>query len=797
MVELAKTRQQIEQHETSRILDQISYSVLAVVGVTVIVAPSLNFTAKALLCLVPTFVLTRGAFLLGKRSRVVRERKRESIRRGGAGTVEGSPPERSAIRQQLQRDRQAGRTTISKYLVGFELESGEPLWVDEKAICTHAAIFAKTGVGKTLWMLSILLQQMARGGPAGATFIDAKRDAKTLSQIIFMAITTGRIEDLIIVDPFDPVHCYNFLLTDQRPDVKSRKVLRAGLPPIADSSTAKHYDRLASDAIYRIVRALEATGVGYTLQDVSATLNSFSYAYSRITKLLKRRGEVDALTELSHLLNSYTDQQGDFHIQKVGDNLRGIASELHSISGSELGRSINTSHTELNLTEAMLSGKIVYYMLPRLEEAESASRMMKIFREELEISVGEITSSSTYNLEHPHLVMVDEAGSTFGPSWAGLFEMVRSGNFSIIFGAQSIGSLTDKMQGLSKEFMERVMANVNLKICMRVGDDETASALSKWMGTVERVKRSVSRSRTLFNPAEKARSLSNTSVTEEEVEAVSADSLKHELSTEKGLAWFDLGNGRVTKGRTLWLDAEIPQSWPARKHLITPIKSFCKMLRLSNWIDRQVLEKTGNEVKAKEDPYPMPPLPSWSSLPPLPPIPQKTKVVAETGSSVSEKKPEEEEVVVAPAPAVAVAVPKPVEEPPKVGKLLCNVAIIKPSPPPPPAEEQPSSPQQLEPQPELLLSQKQKRQRQVSTQVQVLTPNQIKLHQQKGQTAPNKKANKDAPKRGKKKKKKKWDDVFRTNPEIEARILKAGHTNITKVTFDEESYKRQLERSDD
>ena len=516
MVELAKTRQQIQTVETTRLLDYLSYSSLAVLGLA-LVAPSLNST---LLCLAPLLVLSRGAFVMGKRSRVAQDRKRESARRGGT-TVEGSPPCRSAIANQLKRDREAGKKVISKYLVGFELESGAPLWVSEKAICTHAAIFAKTGVGKTLWMLSLLTQQMARGGAAGATFIDAKRDAKTLSQIIYAAIAAGRIEDLIIVDPFDPVHCYNFLLTSQRSDVKSRKVLRAGLPPIADSSSAKHYDRLASDAVYRIVRALEATGVGYTLQDVSATLNSFSYAYSRITKLLKQRGEVDALTELSHLLNSYTDHQGDFHIQKVGDNLRGIASELHSISGSELGRSINTSHTELNLTEAMLRGKIVYYMLPRLEEAEAASRMMKVFREDLEISIGEITSNSAHTLEHPHLVMVDEAGSTFGPSWASLFELARSGNFAIIFGAQSIGSLTDRMQGLSKEFMERVMANVNLKICMRVGDDETASALSKWMGTTETIKRSVSRSRTMLNPAERARSLSNMSVTEEEQDAVS------------------------------------------------------------------------------------------------------------------------------------------------------------------------------------------------------------------------------------------------------------------------------------
>ena len=79
------------------------------------------------------------------------------------------------------------------------------------------------------------------------------------------------------------------------------------------------------------------------------------------------------------------------------------------------------------------------------------------------------------------------------------------------------------------------------------------------------------------------------------------------------------------------------------------------MLRLSNWIDRQVLEKTGNQVQQKE--LPLPPLPALSSLPPLPPLPpqkkQPVKVVAETGSQVvTTPSP------VAPPPLLAVAVLK-------------------------------------------------------------------------------------------------------------------------------------------
>ncbi len=612
MVAVAKSRQETEKKENSAILDSLSLSILAV-SIILILAPSLPWPLLALIAILPLIALAKAGLLIGQRSRIRRERAKESALRNG-GIVLGQPPMRQAIQEQIKRDKQDGNLTISKYLIGFELDTGAPIWIGEDDLCTHAAVFAKTGVGKTLWILSLLAQQMARGRASGATFIDAKRDSDTLAQIILMALTTGRIEDLIIIDPFDPIHSYNFVLTNQKADVKSRKVLRAGLPPIGEASPAKHYDRLASDAVARIVRGLEATGLGYTLQDISATLNSFSLAYTRITGLLKQRGELDALTELSHLFNSYTDHAGEFHIQKVGDNLRGIASELQSISGSELGRSINTAHTDLNLTDAMLRGKIVYYMLPRLEEAEAAARMVKIFREDLEISIGQIISTPSYRLEDPHLVMVDEAGSTLAPSWASLFELARKGRFAFIIGAQSIGSLTDKAQGLSKEFMERVLANINLKIVMRVGDDQTADTLSKWMGMTERVKKSVGRTRTLLNPAERMKSFANVSVTEEEAEAVSADDLKHGLSAEKGLAYFDIGDGTIRQGRTLWVNASPPASWNSRGEVIRKNNVYADTLDLAGWINRQVLEKTGNDVPRK--PTPAPPIP-----PPLPPTP--------------------------------------------------------------------------------------------------------------------------------------------------------------------------------
>jgi len=531
---------------------------------------------------------------------IEKEREIEVAGRNGSPVL-GSPPDRTAFQQGLADAKARGKKMLDKYLIGFELDSGNPIWVTDDEICTHAAVFAKTGVGKTLWLESLMFQQMARGRASGFTFIDAKRDPGTLADIIMMALLTGRIEDLIVVDPFDPVYAYNFAFTTQRPDVKARKILRCGLPPTSDQSTTKHYDRLAADAVYRVVRAMESFGLAWSVRDVAVALSAFQIAYPRLRTLLHQTGSKAAMIELGHLASSYRSQKGQLDGARLTDNLRGIASELHSISNSEAGEMFCLPRADLSLTDAILRGKFIYYMLPRLEEAESAARMVKVFREDLEVSIGEITSSRTHKLEDPHLVVIDEGASTFGPTWANLFELARKGRFALLFGAQSVGGLMDQSMGLSEEFYERVMANVNLKVIMRLGDNRTAMDMSEWLGMIKTSKKSVS---TALSTSVAARELTKNievnrrsndgfrdgiTIAEDEEELVSPDELKHEMGSEKGLAFFEKGDGIIRKGRALWFDADLPSTWEGREFLSRYETVEADEVGLAEWVDEHIL----------------------------------------------------------------------------------------------------------------------------------------------------------------------------------------------------------------
>lgn len=540
------------------------------------------------------------------------EREKESKRRNGKPVL-GMPPQRNAFEVAMVDLRRRGKIMIDKYLVGFELDNGDPIWVTDDEICSHGCVFAKTGVGKTLWLEGLMFQQMARGRASGFTFIDAKRDPGTLADIIMMALITGRIEDLIVVDPFDPVCAYNFVFTTQRADVKARKVLRCGLPPAADSSPTKHYDRLAADAVYRIVRCMESLGLAWSVRDVAIALSAFNFAYPRLRELLHEQGAKQAMVELGHLAATYKTVKGQLDFARLNENLRGIAAELSSISNSEAGEMFCTPRAELSLTDAILRGKFVYYMLPRLEEAESAARMVKVFREDLEVSIGEVTSSRTARLEDPHLVIIDEGASTFGPTWANLFELARKGRFALLFGAQSIGGLMDEQMGLSEQFYERVIANVNLKVIMRIGDNRTAEDMCEWIGKISTTKKSLAtgvstslNARQLTRHLELNKRLADGSrdavtVAEDETDLVSAEELKHEMSAEKGLAWFDKGDGRLRKGRALWFESELPATWEGREFLTHYETVEADEIGLAEWVDEHILSIERTEAERGSD----------------------------------------------------------------------------------------------------------------------------------------------------------------------------------------------------
>ncbi|MCB0337581.1 MAG: hypothetical protein KDD62_14800, partial [Bdellovibrionales bacterium] len=113
------------------------------------------------LAFLPALVLASTTAFVGKDYWIEKEREEESQKRGGKQIL-GMPPERACFVEAIEAARKKGKKMIDKYLVGFNLETGEPIWIDEEDLCSHACVVAKTGVGKTLFLESLIFQQMLR-----------------------------------------------------------------------------------------------------------------------------------------------------------------------------------------------------------------------------------------------------------------------------------------------------------------------------------------------------------------------------------------------------------------------------------------------------------------------------------------------------------------------------------------------------------------------------------------------------------------------------------------------------------
>jgi hypothetical protein len=165
--------------------------------------------------------------------------------------------------------------------------------------------------------------------------------------------------------------------------------------------------------------------------------------------------------------------------------------------------------------------------------------------------------------------------------------------------------------GLSEAFYERVMANVNLKVMMRIGDNRTAMDMTEWFGKIVSTKKSVGAgvttglSSTVFKGAldvtarRQGGESQTVSYSEDEEDLVSAEELKHEMSAEKGLAWFDLGNGKIVKGRAFWFNSVLPETWEGREFLVHPERFENDEIGLADWVDEQILSQEQQETSGK------------------------------------------------------------------------------------------------------------------------------------------------------------------------------------------------------
>lgn len=375
--------------------------------------------------------------------------------------------------------------------LGYVADTGEPLKIPIGEWMRHAMIVGQSGVGKTVLGEWVMFQQIAAGG--GLMWIDGKLDPGNLEKLRQMLAWCGREDDLLVVNPGDPSmsNTYNPLFDGDPDEIAARCI---SLIPTAESNAGADYFRQsATIAVNTLVAAIQATGNAFNFADLRVLLTS-SKALAWLENELVVMGKDKEAAALSLFLDQFKQFDRSTGQSKVSvDNLRkmfgGLGSRLAQFGSGQFGQVMNSYDPDVRIKEAVMQGKIIYFMLPTMGKSEAATALAKLAVADFRSAIAYIQSlPEDQRPKRPYLGFYDEAGSYVTEAWSRMFEQSRSARLVMMPAFQTRANL--EVPG--EELRAMVAGNTLTKIFFKPGEPDTALWMADMIGKELQTQYSVS-----------------------------------------------------------------------------------------------------------------------------------------------------------------------------------------------------------------------------------------------------------------------------------------------------------------
>lgn len=396
---------------------------------------------------------------------------------------------------------QINRSQWNGFLIGYSTDTGQPIYLDDENAMRHILVVGMTGVGKTVLGLSLMYQQIMRGG--GVLFIDGKIDSKEISNVWYFAHMAGRGNDLRIINPGNPrlSHRYNPIMEGDADEVASRVL--SIIPSTENNPGADHYRQEANTGLSIIVGALQRAGLAYTMIDVSILLMSAA-AMQELERMLahSREGrDSDELKNYRLFLDKFRAPDPRtgvmvMNISKLKDTFGGIGGRLFQFGTGNFGQVMNTYNPDVRIYDAIRQRLIVYVALPTMGKTEVARNFGKLLIGDYRTAISWIQAlPESERPNPPHLTWMDETGSFATQALSVPFEQGRSARQILAASMQTEANLA----AVSDEFSEMVRGNTWTRIYFKIGNQETAEAAAEAIGQEVGILRSLSDSESSSN----------------------------------------------------------------------------------------------------------------------------------------------------------------------------------------------------------------------------------------------------------------------------------------------------------
>lgn len=384
------------------------------------------------------------------------------------------------------------RPTKDGMLLGYIVDTGEPLIVPMTEWMRHAMIVGQSGVGKTVLGEWLMFQQVARGG--GLLWIDGKLDPKNADMLRAMCAWAGREDDLLIVNPGDPENSntYNPILNGD-PDEVAARVLSL-IPSTETNAGADYYRQAANESLITLINAIQACGLAYSFADLSILMSN-----AAALQWLEQR--VPYGSEAQKQLTMFIDRfkvpgkQGGgqvIDVKRLKDQLGGIGGRMFAFGTGMFGQVLNSYSPEVRLEDDIRANKIIYVMLPTMGKAEAASNLGKMTTGDFRTAISKIQALPESQRPDPaFLSFFDECGSYVTQAWSRVFEQSRSARMVMVPAFQTKANL----EVLGEDLLRMVAGNTLTKVFFKPGESETAEWMAELIGEEERTIHSITANR--------------------------------------------------------------------------------------------------------------------------------------------------------------------------------------------------------------------------------------------------------------------------------------------------------------
>ncbi len=489
--------------------------------------------------------------------------------------------------------------------LGYDAESGREIFLPDRTLTQHMVVVGSSGAGKTSFLLSLIYQQIRRGGTV--IFMDGKRRHSGFAKMAWLADACGRAADLRVIDPQDPTlsHAYNPLLAKdaaKEAGVVASKIHKL-MPSIPDGHPASYYSNLAYEAILKMVRALHRLKRSFSYRDVLALFESPDQAFRILRQELYNDSNFESLIEVEKFVRKFKT------MGQMSDLLSGLISELGAISGKPMGDFLCRPVSDVDFYQAIKKGQIIYAALPRLQETKKSEKLGKVILTDLQSSIGAIYNEKEFQPLMPALVVLDEFGSYAIPDFSVVFEQAREAGIAVVAAFQLTSQLSDIEKGLSKGFLETVMGNTETKVFLRLKSLESALWASDFFGQEIRWFSQVSEGQSTSD-TEQVISFSRY-VNPRRTEGQSASLAHREMYDQKVrpeilLHQLDVGEafinwqGEPVEVKLSWVEPEMPPGWDYAKVLPRFRRKEPTPLGLWERINRKIYQDLRNEMNREK-----------------------------------------------------------------------------------------------------------------------------------------------------------------------------------------------------